>query len=169
MRGHETARGINRGGELSFPSGNIIYSDHLPHPTHVRMLVASNGPILRRSQSPHWTEDRTNSRPNSRPPTPPPATGHDLGPRADFGAISPIHRFQLALRLGGGRRRPSKRRTVGLKRGSHRLLRPPPLELHEACSMPPVPRERPPMQHNRSSAGPAHPPLTRRLAPSSGF
>jgi hypothetical protein len=32
-----------------------------------------------------------------------------------------------------------------------------------------VPRERPQMQRNRPSAGPAHPPLARRLAPSSGF
>ena len=51
---------------------------------------------------------------------PPPATGHDLGPRADFGAILAIHRFQLALRLGG-RRKPasttSQRRSRGIRYG----------------------------------------------------
>ena len=49
-----------------------------------------------------------------------PATGHDLGPRADFGAILAIHRFQLALRLGG-RRKPasttSQRRSRGIRYG----------------------------------------------------
>ena len=64
--------------------------------------------------------------PEFPPPTPPPATGHDLGPRADFGTILAIHRFQLALRLGGWRKHASKPRSVGLKRGSHRSLHPPP-------------------------------------------
>ena len=72
------------------------------------------------------TQSATPAIPNSHPPPPPPATGHDLGPRADFGTILAIHRFQLALRLGGWRKHASKPRSVGLKRGSHRSLHPPP-------------------------------------------
>ena len=121
------------------------------------MLVASNGPILRRSQSPHWTEDRTNSRPNSRPPHPP--AGHRACSWTPRGLW--CHFTYSSISIGIAiRGRAETCFETSLRRseaGISSFVAPAPLELQAACSMPPVPRERPPMQHNRPSAGPAHP------------